>query len=197
MVYVLVFAAVGTSLEEMVEAFGARWTVEQCFEEAKGEVGMDEYEVRSWHGWYRHVTLSMLAMAFLTALRANEGEDALEKSEQTPRMLEPGVNDSPQTQASSDLPVMVPLSVAEIRRLFFRLVGKSSLSFAYHLAWSRLSTRSSSSCTIVSLQTSKRSRYSSTTVGLRRFSNFVLVALQCVPVACITGSCAYRREDPA
>ena len=54
MVYVLVFAAAGTSLEEMVEAFGARWTVEQCFEEAKGEVGMDEYEVRSWHSWYRH-----------------------------------------------------------------------------------------------------------------------------------------------
>jgi SRSO17 transposase len=52
--YVLVFAPTGTSLEEMVEAFGTRWTVEQCFEEAKGEVGLDEYEVRSWHGWYRH-----------------------------------------------------------------------------------------------------------------------------------------------
>src|SRR6266567_9006152 len=41
MAYVLVFAPTGTSLEEMVEAFGARWTVEQCFEEAKGEVGLD------------------------------------------------------------------------------------------------------------------------------------------------------------
>lgn len=51
MAYVLVFAPTGTSLEEMVEAFGARWTVEQCFEEGKGEVGLDEYEVRSWHGW--------------------------------------------------------------------------------------------------------------------------------------------------
>lgn len=136
MAYVLVFAPTGTSLEEMVEAFGARWTVEQCFEEAKGDVGLDEYEVRSWHGWYRHVTLSMLAIAFLTILRANEGENAPEKPEQTPQMPEPGANDSAQTQVSSDLPVMVPLSVAEIRRLFFRLVGKSSLSFAYHLAWS-------------------------------------------------------------
>ncbi len=54
MAYVLVFAPADTSLEEMVEAFGARWTVEQCFEEGKGEVGLDEYEVRSWHGWYRH-----------------------------------------------------------------------------------------------------------------------------------------------
>jgi SRSO17 transposase len=43
MAYILVFAPIGTSLEEMVEAFGARWTVEQCFEEAKGEVGLDEY----------------------------------------------------------------------------------------------------------------------------------------------------------
>jgi SRSO17 transposase len=76
MAYVLVFAPIGTSLEEMVEAFGARWTVEQCFEETKGEVGLDEYEVRSWHGWYRHVTLSMLSLAFLTALRAY-GEETI------------------------------------------------------------------------------------------------------------------------
>jgi SRSO17 transposase len=44
-----------------------------------GEVGLDEYEVRSWHGWFRHITLSMLAMAFLTALRTNE-EDAPKKA---------------------------------------------------------------------------------------------------------------------
>jgi len=80
MAYVLVFAPIGTSLEEMEEAFGVRWTVEQCFEEAKGQVGLDEYEVRSWHGWYRHVTLSMLALAFLTVLRANGEETILKKS---------------------------------------------------------------------------------------------------------------------
>src|SRR5258708_7706344 len=112
MAYVLVFSPAETSLEEMVEAFGVRWTVEQCFEEAKGEAGMDEYEVRSWHGWYRHVTLSILAMTFLTVLRANEGENAPEKPEQTLRIPESGANDPAQTQASSDLPVMVPLSVA-------------------------------------------------------------------------------------
>jgi SRSO17 transposase len=78
--YVLVFAPVGTTLQEMVEAFGARWTVEQCFEEAKGEVGLDEYEVRSWQGWYRHVTLSMLDLALLAALRANGEEDAFKKT---------------------------------------------------------------------------------------------------------------------
>ena len=80
MAYILVFAPAGTSLEEMVEAFGSRWTVEQCFEEAKGEVGLDEYEVRSWHGWFRHITLSMLAMALLTALRASGEATVLKKS---------------------------------------------------------------------------------------------------------------------
>ena len=79
MASILVFAPTGTSLEEMVEAFGARWTVEQCFEEAKGEVGLDEYEVRTFHGWFRHVTLSMLAMTFLMALRVTE-EAILKKS---------------------------------------------------------------------------------------------------------------------
>ena len=64
----------------MVTAIGSRWTVEQCFEEGKGEVGLDEYEVRSFHGWYRCITLSMLALAFLAALRANEEEVALKKS---------------------------------------------------------------------------------------------------------------------
>ncbi len=123
----------------MVDAFGARWTVEQCFEEGKGEVGLDEYEVRSWHGWFRHITLSMLALAFLAALRANGEEDARKKkpeSEQTLQTPEPEAIDSAQTPIYSDLPVMVPLSVAEMRRLFFHLVGKPSRSFVYHLAWS-------------------------------------------------------------
>ena len=73
--YFLVFAPATTPLSEMVSAIGSRWTVEQCFEEAKGEVGLDEYEVRSFHGWYRHITLSMLAHAFLTVLRAQSQAD--------------------------------------------------------------------------------------------------------------------------
>ena len=70
MAYVLVFARTGTTLADMVQAIGTRWTVEQCLEEAKGQVGLDEYEVRSWQGWYRHITFCMLAHAFLTVLRA-------------------------------------------------------------------------------------------------------------------------------
>jgi SRSO17 transposase len=79
MAYILVFAPAGTSLGTMVEAFGTRWTVEQCLGEAKGEVGLDEYEVRTFHGWFRHITLSMVALAFLAALRANGEEYARKK----------------------------------------------------------------------------------------------------------------------
>ena len=46
------------------------WKIEQCFETAKGECGLDHYEVRHWRGWYRHITLSMLAHAVLSVLRA-------------------------------------------------------------------------------------------------------------------------------
>lgn len=65
-----VFAPDDTDLETMVRIAGSRWTIEVIFEEAKGEVGLDEYEVRSWTGWYRHITLAMWAHALLTVLRA-------------------------------------------------------------------------------------------------------------------------------
>jgi SRSO17 transposase len=58
-----------TSLADLVRVAGLRWTIESCFEEAKGETGLDEYEVRSWTGWHRHITLCMLAHAYLTVVR--------------------------------------------------------------------------------------------------------------------------------
>jgi SRSO17 transposase len=64
-----------------VSVAGSRWRVEQCFEGAKQEVGLDEYEVRSWQGWYRHITLACLAHAFLTVLRAH-GLDPLVDADQ-------------------------------------------------------------------------------------------------------------------
>jgi len=69
MAYCVVFGPAATSLEALARIAGRRWPVEECFETAKQEVGLDGYEVRSWHGWYRHVTLSMLALAFLAAMR--------------------------------------------------------------------------------------------------------------------------------
>jgi SRSO17 transposase len=63
------FATAGTSLLGLVRVAGARWAIEEGFEQAKGEVGLDHYEVRRWPGWYRHVTLALLAHAFLVVAR--------------------------------------------------------------------------------------------------------------------------------
>ena len=87
--FYLTHAAHGTALADLVRIAGTRWTIEACFEAAKGEVGLDQYEVRSprrspdrrtcgdgsaaccgrWTGWHRHVTLAMLAHAYLAVLR--------------------------------------------------------------------------------------------------------------------------------
>jgi SRSO17 transposase len=66
----VVFAPQDASLEAVVRVAGSRWTIESGFEAAKEEVGLDHYEVRSWTGWYRHITLAMWALAFLAVLRA-------------------------------------------------------------------------------------------------------------------------------
>jgi SRSO17 transposase len=73
--YYLALAPETTPLRELARVAATRYTVEQCFEEAKGEVGLDQYEVRHWPSWHRHVTLVMLAHAWLAAVRSQaEGE---------------------------------------------------------------------------------------------------------------------------
>jgi SRSO17 transposase len=67
--YYVVFGPAATTLATLARVAGRRWAIEECFEIAKQEVGMADYEIRSWHGWYRHVTLAMLALAFLAAMR--------------------------------------------------------------------------------------------------------------------------------
>ncbi len=68
--YYFVYAPEATPLTEIVEVAGTRWAVEESLETAKGEVGLDQYEVRKWMGWYRHITLALLAHSFLTVTRA-------------------------------------------------------------------------------------------------------------------------------
>ena len=68
--YYFTHASEGTSLKKLVQIAGSRWAIEECFEQAKQETGLDEYEVRSWTGWHRHITLSMFAQAFLAVVRA-------------------------------------------------------------------------------------------------------------------------------
>jgi SRSO17 transposase len=68
--YYVVFGPAEATLEELVGVAGSRWAIEECIETAKGEVGLDDYEVRSWTGWYRHITLSLLAHAYLAVTQA-------------------------------------------------------------------------------------------------------------------------------
>ena len=68
--YYVVFAPAETTLAALARVAGRRWTIEECFEAGKQEVGLGDYEIRSWQGWYRHITLALLALAFLAALRA-------------------------------------------------------------------------------------------------------------------------------
>ena len=66
-------------LLKLAQVAATRYTVEQCLEEGKGETGLDDYEVRYWHSWYRHVTLSMMAHTWLASMRsqANAEKGAL------------------------------------------------------------------------------------------------------------------------
>jgi len=59
----------GTGVGELVQVAGRRWAIEECFELAKGDCGLDEYEVRGWVGWHRHITLSLFALAVLAVIR--------------------------------------------------------------------------------------------------------------------------------
>lgn len=110
-VFFFVFAPSGTTLLEMVRAIGARWHIEEDFANAK-DLGMDHYQVRSFLGWYRHITLVMLAHAFLTVICAQD-----------------------QSVPSSSL-LQAPLTVPEVRHLLGHLLWPSAHSVTLVLAWS-------------------------------------------------------------
>nr|WP_213934391.1 IS701 family transposase [Rhodococcus sp. B50] len=67
--YYLCYGPADTPLAELVRVAGSRWAIEECFQTAKNETGLDHYQVRGYTAWYRHITLSMAAAAFLTILR--------------------------------------------------------------------------------------------------------------------------------
>ena len=69
-----------------------RWAVEECFAEAKGEVGLDHYEVRKWDAWHRHITLCLLAHAFLAITRrAAVEEERSRTGDRDPQLISPTV----------------------------------------------------------------------------------------------------------
>ena len=77
--YFLAYGPEGTGVAELIRICTSRWQIEQCFAEAKGEVGLDHYEVRKWNAWHRHATLCLLAHAYLVVMRQAAQQEELGK----------------------------------------------------------------------------------------------------------------------
>jgi SRSO17 transposase len=88
--YFTTWCPAGTPIETLVAVEGRRWAIEDAFETAKNELGLDHNETRSWHGWHRHVSLVMLAFAVLAVARRRANGSA----EQTPRRVSRGARRS-------------------------------------------------------------------------------------------------------
>ena len=120
--YYLVFAPPATPMHAKVTALGGRWRIEEDFANGK-DLGLDHYEVRSFLGWYRYITLVMLALAFLGS------STAAQQAEQEPTLTQ---------EPSADLPSpgLWPLSVPEARHLLARLLFPAPSSVRLVLGWS-------------------------------------------------------------
>jgi SRSO17 transposase len=123
--YYLVFAPPATSLSAKVTALGGRWRIEEDFENGK-DLGLDHYEVRSFVGWYRHITLVMLALAYLSSIVLTARHAC-------------SVPLTAELRRTSDLmaTALCPLSVPEARRLLARLLFPAACGFPTVLAWSQ------------------------------------------------------------
>jgi hypothetical protein len=112
-----VYGPKGMTLQDMVCVAGTRWHIEEIFESAKGEIGLDHYEVRTWTGWYRHITLAMLAHAFLAVMCARA---------------------IPATQEPRDVGngSVLPPTIPEIRHLLWQLIWPHLQNVRKILGWS-------------------------------------------------------------
>ena len=102
-----------TALNELARVAGTRWSIEDLFELAKGDCGLDEYEVRSWTGWHRHVTLSLFALAIVAAIRSRVPKPARERGAK-----------------------LIARTVPEVRKLLLKLVWAFLRPAEQVLAWS-------------------------------------------------------------
>ena len=119
--YFRAYGPVATTAEELVRVAGTRWAVEEALAQAKGDVGLDQYEVRRWEAWHRYVTLCLLGHAYLAAVCASARTAA------APNQRGQGVR-APHP--------LVALSVPEVRRLLLAL-GEDDDRRAFRLGWSR------------------------------------------------------------
>jgi hypothetical protein len=119
--YYVCYGPADSRLKDLVRVAAARWAIEECFRTAKGECGLDHYQVRHYRAWYRHITLAMATLAYLTATRAAEAAKGHVDDEHD----------------------LISLSVPEIRRLIGHIARTSRhRSNDHHLHWSRLRRRS-------------------------------------------------------
>jgi hypothetical protein len=116
--YYFVFGPEGTTLAEMVEAIGARWCIEEDFQTGKG-LGLDQYEVRTWTAWYRHITLVMLALAALSSICAQGQAPEAAEQDSTPQK-----------------PALLPLTGPEVAHLLAPLIWPHPHNAPLLLAWS-------------------------------------------------------------
>jgi SRSO17 transposase len=77
--YYLACAPLDATVADLVRVAGCRWKIEECCQSAKNECGLDQYEVRRYVGWYRHITLAMLAHAFLAVMAVQEHEKGVSR----------------------------------------------------------------------------------------------------------------------
>ncbi|WP_444544792.1 IS701 family transposase [Streptomyces anulatus] len=107
------------ALSALVRVAGTRWCIEECFQAAKGQVGLDHYQVRHWTSWHRHITLAMLALAFLAAVAVSAAPDRSTDPNRPVRSSDP-----------------IDLTIPEIRHLIGRLFRLSTTPPHRLLAWS-------------------------------------------------------------
>jgi len=82
--YYLCAGPPGTTDEDLIRVAGTRWAIEECFQTAKTEVGLDQYQVRRYDAWYRHITLALLAHAYLSVTAAIAPKDLATASSRSP-----------------------------------------------------------------------------------------------------------------
>lgn len=116
--YYLVWAPLQTPLSTMVHAVGARWHIEEDLQASK-DLGLDHYEVRSYLGWYRHITLVLLAYAFLVGICVQDRSQ--QGSAEEPPACSP----------------LIALTPSEVQHLLARLVWPLPASVPLVCAWSR------------------------------------------------------------
>ena len=139
----------GTTMENLVTVEGHRWAIEDSFETAKNELGLDHNETRSWHGWHRHVSLVMLAFAMMAAIRRRANA-------RRPKKFRPGARKGPN---------LIRWSIQELRRITTRLAQRR-IQPACVIAWSFWRRAHQADARTTLTTTEKRNCNASITVAL-------------------------------